>query len=699
MRRVSVKSRKLTVSFAFPLLLCLAWQLCTGTGGAQDYPRLIAFRVSEGLQTEDDYAPYALYDLVHSIDNLNFEYLRKCNPTAPVVPHWRLGIAQKPGTPPIEPVEEKYYLKKLGDQVWPGHWLLYNGTKLTRSLPADRGRVIVHVEDTGVFQDPSEAPPEFGPDDIQIYAINENGVPLWDRTEQMILESIDHSKKTITVRRGQYSSGIKRFKAGLAVAAVHARTHLVSGPDPYVWRLNFTRHCPINPQDGLTAAQFEGRFIAHELNDNPSFAGAEFDVAEWEVRSRTLTEHRNYDADNDLIPDGCYFEHPGVGVVNEHGLGQITCMKTIREGVGGKKILQTDNEMRAYAYLNGCEWEKYPIDKWLSSSQMDHARYVSARLRYLPKISYFLGKQFTDEYNSNPSKKWGDNWFRVGLASALIENLYYGYNAVNPNGDKEYGLGLGRFYAWDEYNGGNLNQKHYLGSPLGSSNHLPGRLAVQTVLSSLRKRSSVQITTEEGYSASSRYNVADDVLTIEIFKQPSIPSKKGITVFIPKKDLSFPDKSPFTFTGAVRAITSYGKIDPDYAEVSAVIECTVNPLMTTMPYLHADAQWRSFNVSLYSDSDFKGLTLYLGEDPGIFEFRNSKLRHGDAFVMYRLFENGIVLLNGTNSNVSFDLNKIDPERQYKAIDGIVTPEVNDGRPIETPVIVPPIDARILVLSN
>jgi hypothetical protein len=67
--------------------------------------------------------------------------------------------------------------------------------------------------------------------------------------------------------------------------------------------------------------------------------------------------------------------------------------------------------------------------------------------------------------------------------------------------------------------------------------------------------------------------------------------------------------------------------------------------------------------------------------------------------MYRRFEGGLVLLNGSLEPVVFDLQEIDPDRELRHIDGIVTPEINTGKPAEPRVTVGAHDGLVLVCAE
>ena len=72
---------------------------------------------------------------------------------------------------------------------------------------------------------------------------------------------------------------------------------------------------------------------------------------------------------------------------------------------------------------------------------------------------------------------------------------------------------------------------------------------------------------------------------------------------------------------------------------------------------------------------------------------------GDAFALFRRFENGLAVMNGTTSPLSVDLRRLDPARAYRAIEGTVTPGVNDGKPVGPTVTIPPLDGRVFLVRD
>jgi hypothetical protein len=290
----------------------------------------------------------------------------------------------------------------------------------------------------------------------------------------------------------------------------------------------------------------------------------------------------------------------------------------------------------------------------------------------------------------------------MGIAGALCAGAYYTYNAAStlPEGKGEVGLGFGRFYLWDEYNGGTLNRKHYLGRALEAARPLPGQTGEANVLQEL---AAAKLRCLDGYEAASAHDAEAGILKVEVRNQPDrAPANRGIAVTLPfvAGARAAKDK-PFTLTGEGRARPGYERLHPalEGAPASVGMALGTADRGDRDSRMLLDGQWWAFSVVLYARSDAEGLSLLFGEEPGAFEFRNLALREGNGFVLFRRFENGIALMNGSDKPVAFDLGRLDPERKYRAIEGTITPAINDGRPIEHPVTLEPFDGRVLVVDR
>ena len=119
-----------------------------------------------------------------------------------------------------------------GEKFFAGHWIYYNGSRITADVPAQAGETEIAVADPQFFRldigpDSNRRPTAGSPplhlyaDDIGLCMLDATGKPDWSRSEQLQLVSIDAQRKTIRVRRGCYKTQPQAFPAGHAYAAAH----------------------------------------------------------------------------------------------------------------------------------------------------------------------------------------------------------------------------------------------------------------------------------------------------------------------------------------------------------------------------------------------------------------------------------------------------------------------------------------------
>jgi hypothetical protein len=261
-----------------------------------------------------------------------------------------------------------------------GHWLYYEGTKLTQLLgTASSATATLHVADTSVF---SMKRYREGPaDDIAIAVVGTDGKPDWNRVEQVRLKSIDTTRRTITVERGAYGSRTRAFPKGSYLAA-HVTTgpyHFSGGPveDFGLWSYNFAT---VGPKDsrGRTGWQALADDLVEKFGPGgelESFDGISIDVLSFDLWGRRAGE---VDANADGRADG------GVDAVV---LGTIDFTRALRERLPGKIILsdgglpqrsQSDFEtQRSFGHMNGMESEGYVTTEDVGLNQLSRGRTCS----------------------------------------------------------------------------------------------------------------------------------------------------------------------------------------------------------------------------------------------------------------------------------------------------------------------------------
>jgi len=670
------------------------------------YPRIMAFRLLEGgwAKKPGGLDIFKNYDLIHATPGTS-DALRKVNQDSVQILHWRFGMAAKPG------IWTNNFRGQLALATWPGHWLLYNGTTITAPLRPAAEDSVIAVQDTSVFV--VENRPRYGPDDLMIYALDEAGKPVWEHSEHCKLVAIDADARTITVQRGQYRSRPLSFEAGRAVVATHATPQLRSHTDPNMWRLNFSLESPRDPE-GRTAAEASADFMASLLRSKHIYAdGVEFDVGDWSGRAFTANQQRGVDVNNDLVRDNCFVHYPGLGPVNSLGLGTIVFTKRLRDAMGPNFLIQADcgstrGGWRGFIYANGVEIEGFPSfgrpETRNASMKFNLCAFAASRAGSEPKASYLFVKRPTEAYAKDPSQFKGTNSiFRLGFAGDMMIDGIIPYASVDDTGgfSEERGLGFGAFCWWDEYDAGKLKRRHYLGMPLEPPKHLGAAADGPNLLAPMQD---AKLVVQPGYEAGLTREPANGTIRVQLEKMPASPSFGGVRLEWPLRMESFagPDEA-FTLRMRVRAETGYDKIGPLFKRVPRALNAAVGTGLGLgrARDFYADADPYALLLILYpslpkNSSGRPALFLQMGEEPGVVEIGDISICRGDGFVMYRRFEGGIVLMNGSLAPVTFDLQQIDPGRTLSHIDGIVTPAVNTGKLAQRRVTVGPHDGLVLI---
>jgi hypothetical protein len=94
------------------------------------------------------------------------------------------------------------------------------------------------------------------------------------------------------------------------------------------------------------------------------------------------------------------------------------------------------------------------------------------------------------------------------------------------------------------------------------------------------------------------------------------------------------------------------------------------------------------------------LEICLTESPGSIDISELEVRRGSGDVLYRKFEHGLVVLNGSkDSTVEFPMAELFPGGTYRRLDGTQDPQHNNGQRVSARLEVPPHDAYFLVKES
>ncbi|KJV05313.1 hypothetical protein VZ94_19105 [Methylocucumis oryzae] len=576
--------------------------------------------------------------------------------------------------------------------IWPGHLLYKAGTLLNNNLSANDDTLLVQ-DISRISNNPNRANKAKKKMALTIYALDENGKPDWSRTEHLMLEKIHNGK--IKVRRGQWNTKPLAFKAGKAVVA----SHMMYWTNQF--QLNFSLDCPRGGPDNLTAAEWFARTMAKRVLDSNA-DGIEFDVTRW---TWGYPERSPMDANNDLIPDYGYLNG-----VNSFGLGGQVFFRELRKLLGPDKIIQADSNdaiagARGWNYLNGIQMEAFPMtnDYDRFSQAFLHLRLWSENAQVTPKVSYPFTKGpttvFAQAYMPNGAKT--DFRFRVGFAAACLTNMPHAFASLkkgkfdpanaeenDSDDDKQFGV-----FNWDEYHGGELHNWSWLGRPISPAHQDLSDMDANNLLA----QASWEWVTDKSFTAETIQSGTSYNATIKAVPPTALPEKlrQGIQLMPKNINLKLTPGHGYTLEFEARGDDSWNYANQKFDHVPRLITITgaVTGKKETPLAVLADAQWRTYKLSFIANNSSLTTPVFgVSEQIGKTEIRNIKLYSGSSERWSREFENGLVLLNMTNTPWQANVKK----NYYKRLKGSQAPEVNNGESVDSTITVPARDAIFLV---
>ena len=583
--------------------------------------------------------------------------------------------------------------------VWPGHWLLLNGTSLTAGAgdaPSDTTLTVA-----------SGAAVRVG-DDLQVTALDATGKPDYSHVEQMHVLGVNGIR--VTVERGAYGSKRLRFEANRARAAAHARVKW--NGEITNWHFNFCREAPRDPS-GRRLIEALAESLASYLQPNGPLAGLDgyqFDVQRFSMPGAENAGPRRADCDADGAADSGY-----VRGVNSYGLGVVEFQHTMRRLVGDRTLLISEGtgewSSRDFAYANGMENESFPdLHRWDQfSSAYQRYQYWRERARE-PRLSYLQLKETTEAFTRCPEQDAGTNWkVRLALGTALLGDGYFAYLSSNEAGspqcnyiDRSRNLPLAEL---DELFGGTDHRVHYLGAPRGDSQRIDVLREAPDLLANggfeqdlsgtslVLNRATARIardTTNPGEGAAS--------LRIDITELLADPADTHIQVRLGPVPVA--KGREYTLRFRVRADSGYARIDPMFAGITTrvAVNLTARGSAPTEQDVTADERWRTYSLSFVAANDDPqaNLVLLLGKEAGSIWLDSLRLQQGPGDVFARRFERGAVVVNGSTEPATVDLNALFPGMTLRRLRGTQDAKVNTGEAVQGTIRVPARDALILV---
>jgi hypothetical protein len=574
----------------------------------------------------------------------------------------------------------------------------------------------------------------------------------WTRAELGDVLDVNASRGTIRVRRFDTGKGWPAISAGAYVAASAPcwdrimewgmantpKDHPLHYP---VWQFfipNFTPFCPRDPRNGLDAAQWFARhYLEHKKKYFPRSDGYALDVS----MSVFLPDTEIFgpaDFDNNGVAD-----HAFINGVNWWGLGMNDFLYYLRHGVpgkfeGGRDRLRltwdaTDNgEQRFFHLLNGAEFEHglFPAGRSASmlSSHLDRLLLWAERGQK-PDLTFVSNKRPDEAYHGGTldelrqRPKDSLSYWRLEMAAACLASGYThkgtargNPKTVNYPGLREqvqkYGEPLPQDY--DEFHQGDENVRGWLGRPLSPASRL--REYLGSVLYAFGEQSVMPLiqSDDRQWRAALPERLGATGLRFKVESiGPFSDADQQFTLRaeLPLKGVVFKKGTEYALRFKARGDSSYGQINFRYRPIprNLVVRLRVDgkdgrSSASARSSRFGDTQecllfedQRTVDLTLTASASGHGaLEFCLSESPGVMEITDLEIREGCADVLYRPFEHGLVVLNGSKKTpVNVPVAKSLPGQPFRRLKGSQDPKHNNGEVVGDTLTIPPTDGFFL----
>lgn len=221
------------------------------------------------------------------------------------------------------------------ERYFPGHWVYEEGAMLVENLSG--AETVLKVDDIKPFLKKgypvrNTSPLQHLPLKLLIVRLDGDGGRLWYESEFAEICHVDAAEQTVTVKRGIYGSRPLDFSAGRAYVAPLAGGLWGKHVMPYY---NLSSSCPVD-RDGKKANEVYAEEIASWFAEDgilSAFDGIAFDVNYSDVSEKGS----GWDVDNDGNADGGWIA--GRNVWKE---GDVMFFRYLRELTGNQFIISSD---------------------------------------------------------------------------------------------------------------------------------------------------------------------------------------------------------------------------------------------------------------------------------------------------------------------------------------------------------------------
>ena len=530
------------------------------------------------------------------------------HPETMVLSTWRAASGMPKGTPDDgDPLG-------VSTISFPGHWVLSPGTTLAGAGINPASDVIRVASTDNMRRGPA-----------LLVETTPSGEKLWDRFEYVLIQRVDQEASTVEVRRQFNGSPAARvFPSGT--------TQLLPMPwddrnrKPYTdFFFNLSEHCPRDAND-QTAMDVLLQDMVGPLRE-----GGPLDlIAGVDLASGPLTVNpdlADYDLDGTVDDDSVYRR------------GVETFYKRIRNVIGQDGVLTTSLDKEFAKYINGVNQEGLanPDDPWEHSTRTVNNVLSWEKFAQLPVVGLALQQHMDREET---------------LLRVQLQRLLSGYSVcLGMAADIETGSGsqaLDEIKRIELYKGDEA-EPHWLGKAVGMSR--PATMTPNLL------------------NGSNDDDKANDWATIV----PSLGVKRGTIVADGDEMVLRPDEGDSAGYLTLDLNFDLGEKSDFVVYMEAISDDDQLLRKILLPKINVDVEHEAARAEITS-KDYLPLGFYFRgasagsvtvglrfEHGGDVRFRNLSV-HKAADSLACEFENGVVLVNPSKEDVSFNLNAIFPGR-------------------------------------
>jgi len=626
---------------------------------------------------------------------------------------------------------------------FPGFWAYDAGDNILNEIPAgtehftaevslpERFRPSTHIVTVRTLKETTGL--DYVHREVIICPRKENGELDWFKAEMGVITDLDEDGKTVTIRRWKTSEPWKAHPAGTYIAANPVLWYIRNELRPFSrnqedfvlqpWLPNLTEFAPRDPRTGLNAREWLAKWYADFWKTHgTSLDGMVFDVSVGTFYPSTRVSSQ-VDCNNDGKPDAFFFDN-----INHWPLGIYDFFYTLRnglpgvfEGVGDDCLLISDSnhneDQRFFDLLNGGEYEYSMNPVWYMpytlSGMIDRLFLWNERGRR-PDVSFVSSKVPDEAYHGGDSSLLKgvmtlSHW-RMDMAAACMTTGYLGKDITRTVGRGPGSQELINFPGsaelrkkyrhipppvYDEFHGGTGTDFNWLGQPSAPAQRVETHLG--TVLYRFDSFSGEPVMHAQGdwKAGPARHNGDSFTLSAEqvglwLEEHDSWNCIGSLSL----GDTPFERGKEYTVRFTVQGSNPWKQLNPRYSNIPKNIRVRLNINGVAELQLNPNVRGSYFQEFLVFEDPREciltlrapatgtgGIEFDLSENTGDVTISGLEIRKGCADVLYREFENGLVLLNGSYIDpIKVNIPKLFPNASFSRIQGTQDPVHNNGEP-------------------